>query len=211
MDNTLKFLKKEINNKLNLESGAYSCFLIKPSESTIQLVYPDKIINALNLTKSSPADIIQFEKDTDPRPLYFIPYDPNLCQSKEEQELCRRILFERILGHVISKIGGAEIPTTVIFSMEDLLNSATFGLYEIWDDSEATRHLKNIVKDFIKNIINTIDESFNKCIQHKSGVGWTVDIQDKKTHEELLKKILKFKPATLNLSNHLEPTLFDEL
>jgi len=104
MDRTVEVLAKEIEDKTNIEVGKFGCFEIKTSNLTIALEYSEDIKNFLNLIKDSPVNIIKFEEGTDPRPLYFIPYDPNILQTKEEQELCRRILFERILSYVITYI-----------------------------------------------------------------------------------------------------------
>ncbi len=210
MEKTLKTLTQDIKN-LKLESGTYGCFGIKAEHSVILLEYSNQIKNFLDIKDNSPVEIIRLEKDTDPRPLYFIPYDPNIQQTKEERELCRRILFERILSHIISKIGGADIPSLIIFTTEELLNSATFGVYEIWEDTEAKRHIRRIVKDFLNQIKNNIAEPLKECITYESQKGWSFNLKDRETYEELLKQLQKFKPETLDLSKKVEPTLFDNI
>jgi len=210
MEETLKTLEKEIKDKTSLESGNSDCFGIKPSPSAIVLEYSEKIKNFLNLIKDSPVEVIQIEEDTDPRPLYFIPYDPNI-QTKEEQELSRRILFERILGHIISRIGGADIPSSITFTTEELLNSATFGVYEIWEDNEAKKHLRRLVKDFLNNIMHFISEPLKGFITYEPQKGWSFNLKDREACEEILKQIQKFKPETLDLSKKIEPTLFDNM
>lgn len=210
MEKTLKTLTQDIKN-LKLESGNCGCFGIKTEQSTILLEYSEQIKTFLNIKDNSPVEIIRLEKDTDPRPLYLIPYDPNIQQTKEEQELCRRILFERILSHIISKIGGADIPSSIIFKTEELLNSATFEVYEIWEDTEATKHIRRVVKYFLNQIKNSITEPFKECITYESKKGWTFNLKDRKTYEELIKQLQKFKPETLDLSKKVEPTLFDNM
>lgn len=198
MEKTLQFLEQEIQDKLNIETGNFGCFEIQPSHSAILLKYPEKIKNFLNLIKDSPVEVIYFEKDIDPRPLYLIPYDPNIQQTREEQEFCRRILLERILEHVISGVGGADTPSSITFTTEEFLNQATLGVYEIWEDNEAKKHIRRVVKDFLQDIIS-----------YESGKGWTFDLKDKETQEELLKRLQKFKPETLDLSKQVQPDLFD--
>jgi hypothetical protein len=211
MEETLKTLEKEIKDKTTLESGTYGCFEIKPSQTSIILKYPEKVKIFLNLTRDSPVEIIKFEENTDPRPLYFIPYDPNIQQTKEEQELSRRILFERILGHMICKIGGAYIPSSITFTTQELLNSATFEVYEIWEDNEAKKHVKRLVKDFLNQIKNFINENepLRGSVIYEPQKGWTFNLKDRETHEEILKQLQRFKPETLDLSKKIEPTLFD--
>lgn len=205
---TLGSLEKEIKERLNLESGNSGCFGINPDQLAITLEYPREVKEFLNLIKDSPIEIIKFEENTDPRPLYFIPYDPNIDQTKEEQEFCRRILLERILSYVISNIGGVTTPATIVLTIEDLLNAATLGVYEIWEDNEAKKHIRRLAKDFLINIENTLSEPLKGCISHDKG--WSFDLKDKETHEGLLKEFQKFKPETLDLSKRIQPTLFGE-
>jgi len=211
MENTLKTLEKEIKEKIKLESGNYGCFGIKPEQSAILLEYSEKIKNFLNLIEDSPAKILTFEEDTDPRPLYFIPYDPNIQQTKEEQKRCRRILFERILSYIISKVGGTDIPSYIIFTTEEMLKSATFGAYEIWEDTEAKKHVRKLIRGLLGDIRSSIDKSLQECINYESKRGWIFDLKDKETYEELLKQLQKFKPEGLDLSKKIEPNLFDNM
>lgn len=210
MENTLRSLAQEIRN-LELESGSYGCFGIKAEQLTILLEYSEQIKAFLNLKNDSPVEIIRFDENTDPRPLYFIPYDPNIQQTKEEQEFCRRILFERILANIISQVGSADIPSSITFTTEELLNSATFGVYEIWEDNKAKKHLRRIVKDFLNQIKNTLSEPLRECISYESQKGWIFNLKDKESHQELLKQLQKFKPETLDLSKQIQPSLFDRM
>jgi hypothetical protein len=210
LKNTLQEIEYEINI-YNLEIGDYDCFGLKTNESTISLEYSAKIKRLLNLIKEPPVRIVSFEKNCDPRPLYFIPYDPNINQSKEEQELCRRILLERILSHVISKIGSAIIPSSISFKTEEILNSITFGIYEIWEDNEAKKYIRGIVKqEFFGEILKTIQASLRELIAYESGIGWKFELKDRNIQEDIIKQFIKFKPEVLDLSKEIQPTLFDD-
>jgi len=211
MEETLKTLEKEIKDKTSLESGTYGCFEIKPSQTSIILEYPERVKIFLNLTKNSPVEVIKFEEDTDPHPLYFIPYDPNIDQTKEEKELSKRILFERVLGYMICKIGGAYIPSSITFTTEELLNYATFGLYEIWEENETKRHVRRLVKDFLNQIRSVISIPLRESITYEPQRGWIFNLKDRETREEILKQLQRFKPETLDLSKNIEPTLFDNM
>lgn len=213
MGKTFRTLAEEIA-KLKLKTGIYGFFGIKTEQSTMLLEYSEEIKNFLNIIENSPVKILSLEEGVDPRPLYFIPYDPNLQQqqTKEDQEFCRRILFERILSNLISSIGGAPVPSSMTFSTQGLLNSATFEVYEKWDDNDSKHHLRKIVKDFLQNnVISSINEPTRKCINYEPGKGWVFNLKDKETHDELLNQLMKFKPETLDLSKKVDPTLFDNM
>lgn len=211
MKATLKTIAQEIREKTSIGIGVYDCFGIKPTQTDVLLEFSEEIKDCLAITESSPVKIIYLEKDTDPRPLYFIPYDPNIDQSKEEQELCRRILFERILGYVISKLGQANVPASVIFRTDELLNFATFGIYQIWENADSKKNLRKLVRQFIKYIHLSVDESLRAFINYEHGKGWIFNMNDEESHQNMLGQVCKFKPSVLNLSKPPEPDLFDHL
>jgi len=209
METTLENLAKEIKCKTSLRVGKFGCFGIKPSKLTVVLEYSDHIKSFLNLVKDSPVDIIKFEEDTDPRPLYFIPYDPNVEQTEQEQKLCRRILFERILSQVISQIGGVTTPASITFTTGELLSSATLGLYEIWEDAKAKKNMRKLVNNFLTHLKKSVDVSLRGCIRYERQRGWIFDLENNEIHEELLRQLQRFKPENLDLSEQIQLTLFN--
>jgi len=210
MQKTLEDLAEEIKNETGLSTGTFGCFEIKPSKSAITLEYSESVKNFLNIEEISPVDIIQLEKDTDPRPLYFIPYNPNIAQEKEEEELCIRILFDRILSNIISEIGNADIPSSIVFTINGILNSSTFGVYEVWEDDDAKKHIKKLVKNFLINIKESMDIPARERFNFEPQKGWVFNIYNKEEQEELLKQLQKFKPENLDTSKNIEKNLFDD-
>jgi hypothetical protein len=167
----------------------------------------------MNLPFESPVEILSIEEGTDPRPLYFIPYDPSAFnqQSGDEQKICRRILYERFLSYILCKIGPAVIPGEVIFSIDEILSTVTFQLYTIWDDSPAKKHLRRLLKDFMMMVQNFLQEGFkNDILTFKSGLGWVIEIKDHEFHENIIKQMSKFKPGSMNLEKEIMPGLFDD-
>ena len=212
MEDTLTVLAEEVKEKTSLGSKNHGCFVIRPSQSAILMEYSQNVKDFLNLVKDPPVEVIELEENTNPHPLYFIPYDPNIDQTKEERELCRRILFERILGYMISKIGGASVPFKITFTLEELLNSATFGIYEIWEDQEAKKFLRKLVRShFLLEILKSTGESIRATMAYGPGNELLFDLRDKATEEELLNQLQKFMPETLDLSKEVEPGLFDNV
>lgn len=205
LENTLLALTQELQ-KLKLEPGDYSGLGISLSEQALSLEYSERVKDLLGLNAKSPIEIIRIDKDTDPRPLYFIPYDPN-AQSNEEQSFSRRVLYERVLGYVLSKIGPAIIPSNITFTTDEILSSVTFGIYEIWDDNEAKKHVRRLIKDFMNSILKEEHQSF---IKYESEKGWIFQFNDQNTYEEILMQISKFKPETMNLSKSMQLDLFDK-
>lgn len=79
-----------------------------------------------------PVLVIKSPPDEDPRPLYFIPWDPGVTQSPEEEALCREMLFARVLMEAVQDVGRCSPPDRLVISMQNLLARATFGVSEKW-------------------------------------------------------------------------------
>jgi len=163
----------------------------------------------LNFQSVSPIMILTVEEGTDPRPLYFIPYDPNIEQSREEQMLSRRILYERFLSHVLSKIGPVNAPCEVILTTEEMLISATFGVYEIWEDQETRKHLRRLLRDFMGSLRNTLNDGDRKYMKYETAKGWVFEFKNQNIYEKILTQISKFKPGDLDLSKTIDITQLD--
>jgi len=209
MEATLKELSKQIATTLHFETGDFGCFSLIPHSDFITLNFSAQIKESLDLSKPSPVKIIELQEETDPRPLYFIPLDPNLNSEKSEREFGRRILIERILGHILSKIGNTQPPIELTFSIYELLNSATFGLYEIWEDSDAKRFLKKLAKNFMAELQKHYDKELKKQISYDSQTGWKFNISNTKIYEEFLKQTMKFRTEQLDLSDNAQLSIFD--
>jgi hypothetical protein len=209
LEGTLMQLSQEIN-KINIETGNYGCLGIVPDGNAISLHYSDDMMSHLNFSDKSPVQILPIEQDTDPRPLYFIPYDPNIDQSGKEQAISRRILYERFLGHILAKIGQAKAPCEIIYTSEQALLDVTFGLYEIWDDAEAKKHMRRLMNDFMNSLLNWLKPDLQEYLKHEKGKGWVLSIKTQQQYKEILNQVSRFKSETLDLEKTIEPSLFDE-
>jgi len=213
LQNTLEELSQEIS-VTKLKTGEYGCLGIKSNEKSILIEYSDKLKTLMNFNAVSPVKIISIENDTDPRPLYFIPYDPAVFneQSEEEEKFCKRILFERFLSHILSKIGSSSIPSEVLFTREEILNGVTFGLYSMWDDNDAKRYIKKVLRFFMDSLVMSLDQNLKKLTKHDSQRGWIFKLDIQSDHKEMMKQLSKFKPESMDLGQKIEPELelFDD-
>jgi hypothetical protein len=210
LENTLAELTEEIQ-RVNLSAGDNGCLGIRPDDTGIILEYSDEMKTLLNFQNISPTKILDIEEETDPRPLYFIPYDPNIEQSSKEQVFCRRMLYERFLGFILSRIGPANVPCEVTFSREEILMSATFGVYEIWDDSETKKSMKRLVRDFMDSVFKGLKNQQQKYLEYQSDRGWVFKLEDQDIYEEMVNRISKFRPEDMDLSKEIgQLYLFEE-
>jgi hypothetical protein len=210
LQRTLDIIKKEIaNTKLGM--GKYGCFGITSDEKAILIEYSDELKKLMHLREGSPIEILPITADTDPRPLYFIPYDPSVFneQSEGEEKLCRRILFERFLSYILCKLGSAIVPSELVLTRIEILKSVTFDIYETWEDNEAKKHFRSLLRDFMRSLTNNLDPDIRKLIEHDPKRSWVFQLENVKTHEEILNQVSKFKPEDMDLTKEMAPELFD--
>jgi hypothetical protein len=148
--------------------------------------------------------------DTDPRPLYFIPYDPDINQTVQERDLCRRILYERMQSTVIAAIGRADPPINITMKPSDIMNDAMCGLFEQWENRESKTHLIKICKSFMTSLIEAVNSVAPDSFTYSPGIGWNVYLIDDNQKESVLDALTRFSPETLELEVEPEPGLFDE-
>jgi hypothetical protein len=209
LQSTLASLKRAIKS-LKLDSGECGCLGITSSDKAILMEYSDSVKTLMDFSDVSPIEIMSVEDDTDPRPLYFIPYDPSVFneQSEDEQRLCRRILFERFLGHIFSRIGSSSIPSEVVFAKDELLEAATLGVYKIWDDKEAKRYMRSLLRNFMDSLISYLSPELRKLIEHDTQKGWVLKLDEYENLEEMMKQVSRFRPEGMDLTQQISLELF---
>ena len=106
--------------------------------------------------------------------------------------------------------GSAPVPSEIVFTKEKFLNSATFNVYELWDDNDSKRHMRRLSRDFMDSFISSLAPDLKILIEYKPQIGWVFKLTDQKKQDEMIKQVSKFKPEGMNLSKIIQPELFDE-
>ncbi|MBM3301542.1 MAG: hypothetical protein FJY85_16520, partial [Deltaproteobacteria bacterium] len=91
---TLVSLGKELGEK-RISVGRFSVLSLVLTDTDVSIM-TDELGSSFFGLPSGASPFMKREPDTDPRPLYFIPYDPDIGQSEEEKVFCKRVLFERM-------------------------------------------------------------------------------------------------------------------
>lgn len=150
------------------------------------------------------------EPGTDPRPLYFIPYDPDIQQSEQERVLCKQILFERMQATIITAIGRAHPPSEIILESRSLLNDAMFGMFEHWENTESARHMRSLCTQFMRALMEATNSESTGSISFQPNRGWRIALNDDVEHAKVLDAVTRFSCVTLDLKTEPLPTLFDD-
>lgn len=192
LQDTLHELEEEMLRH-RVPHGHSHCLGLKGDESIVALVVVDKTAKELNLSGTSPVTVLEAGSGTDPRPLYFIPYDPGIDQSAEERAFCRRIMLERVHSSLLGKVGRAALSTNQSFSTDDLLADATFEMYRLWVDNEARKHVRRLAFELLGTIRQSLPKEDREMIKYVEGDGWVLHISTAEEKEHLLSNISRFR------------------
>jgi len=155
--------------------------------------------------------VMQVQPGDDPRPLYFIPYDPDVHQSPEENLFCKRILFERIHSVVLAAVGRASSPESLTLNIDNLLNEATFGMFGLWENRESLKHMRGMCRQLITALARAVNKEVKGSLSYEPPEELTVVLSDTDQHHQVLAAIERFSCESMDLKEQSMPDLFDDL
>jgi hypothetical protein len=207
MRTTLAELSDELT-QANLQCGSALAVGLAPETDALVLTADEPARRFFDLP-SGREPFMQLEPNTDPRPLYFIPYDPDCKQSDDERAFCKRVLFERLHAAVLGAAGRAVPPVTLTFQVEALLNEATLGMYDLWENPESNRHMRRLVRELLGRLGKLINAECSDALREVQGKGWELRLPDDAIQVTILGVLARFSCETMDLRREPEPGLFD--
>jgi len=153
--------------------------------------------------------VMPLQPDTDPRPLYFIPYDPDVDLSPPERAFCRRVLFERIHSSVLVAVGRATPPADLLLDCNGLLNDAMFGMYALWENRDSARHMRELCRQLMKSLSQAINSVAAGAVAYDPVTGWKVSLPTPEQRNKVIDGVSRFSCETLNLGAEAERDLFE--
>ena len=205
MRETLEDLDKELASK-RLPKGKSVLLMLCAREESIDFMADELAQTLMGIPESTRFVVI--EADTDPRPLYFIPYDPDCDQLSEEREFCKRVLFERIHSEILGSAGRSLPPVTIPFDADGLLDKSTMGMYGFWENRESQSHLKRLVRQLVEKLMEKVNDRHSGAFVATGNWTWQLRIE-KGTQESLCDVLSRFSCETMDLRAEPEPYLFD--
>ena len=153
--------------------------------------------------------IMKLQTDTIPRPLYFIPYDPDLNQSEDERLFCKRVLFERIHSGILVAVGRATPPGDLLLKPNDLLNDAMFGMYSLWENRDSATHMRGLCRQLVSALARAVNVEIPESFTYASQTGWKISLPDADRYKRVIDAVSRFSCETMNLRAVPERELFD--
>ena len=159
---------------------------------------------------AAPTIVLYRDGDNDLRPLYFVPWIPEIEDSQEPalhagglRELTARVLTQA-LGHV----GRARVPTTLALNGTQLLNDATFHVFDRW-------HEKNR-KQFSETAAKIVERALKSHVEVRRHGGdlLDIDLPSDEIQDKAIKRLEQADPAdpakNLEAATREHPSLFDD-
>lgn|GEM_PF-967420 len=193
-----------------IPAGQFSVLGLASTETEVSIAIDDQASAFFGLPKGNNS-FMKREPDTDPRPLYFIPYDPDIDQSPEEKEFCKRVLFERTQSTVVAAVGHARHPCELSLNFEKILNDAMFGMYGQWENRESARHMRRLCRQLMDALAQAVSSEVPNSITFEPGEGWKITLQNREQQETVLDALTRFSCVTLDLRKEPQPGLFDDV
>jgi hypothetical protein len=150
------------------------------------------------------------DEETDPRPLYFIAYDPDVGQSDRERTFCKRVLFERIQSSILAAVGHMHPPAEIMLEAQSILNDAMFGAYGHWENRESGQHMRRLCRQLVDAIAQAVETVTEGTFVSEPGKGWRVIVCDQDQHQKVTDALERFSCESLDLAAEPAPELFDD-
>jgi len=206
---TLSTLSNELRRH-HLPTGDSTIIGLDIDSRDLRVVF-DKSGSRFFSIASGSHTVMQVQPGDDPRPLYFIPYDPDVHQSPEENLFCKRILFERIHSVVLAAVGRASSPESLTLNIDNLLNEATFGMFGLWENRESLKHMRGMCRQLITALARAVNKEVKGSLSYEPPEELTVVLSDTDQHHQVLAAIERFSCESMDLREPPMPDLFDDL
>jgi hypothetical protein len=204
---TLAAPQGELSSR-NLPAGNFSILGLQAGDIALSVTIKDDGSSFFSLPSGS-HPIMGLQPDTDPRPLYFIPYDPDLKASEQERLFCKRLLFERLHSAVLVAVGRGSPPAELTLATGRLLNDAMFGMYDLWENRGSARHMRGLCRQLVRAIARAVNGDVPETFT-EDPTGWKISLPDADRHRRVIDAVSRFSCETMDLRAQSQPELFDE-
>jgi len=206
---TLDCLREEMAD-VELPYGPSSALGLAVRDGQVYLLVQEPVSSFVGLS-SGAHPFMAHEPGTDPRPFYFLPYDPGIEQIPQERDRCIFDLLKRLQQYVVAEVGQARPPAELELVADSLLTRAYFGMYELWEDRDDRRPLRRLCNRFLNKIARTLHSTVPESMVQEGNL-WKVTIQDEGRHAQLMSVLTRFGPEATDLLEHMPqlPESYDD-
>ena len=150
------------------------------------------------------------DSEQNPRPLYFIPFDPGVQQEPEEVKRCLDILLDRARMEAASVIGLTATPAPIVLQGHELLSAATFGMSARWQDHGDRQKAAAKIVSLLEHELSMVSD--RPLMRSGEGAMPHLDItvHNDDQRDALVEAIVAAAPSSITELPAAQPKLFDE-
>lgn len=175
-----------------LPSGQSSVFGLAAQSDEISLSIDDGASSFVGLEPGNHV-CMWCEPGNDPRPFYFMPYDPGVHQSPEEKAKSELELFKRIQQHVLADVGGVRVPVEIRLSADSLLDRVYSGIYSLWEERDDKAQVRRLGNRYLNRLARAVHSTSPRAMVQEGNV-WKVTLDDQEPYERVVNALMRFDP-----------------
>jgi len=150
-------------------------------------------VRGLEGLASNPAIIQESpDPDTDPRPLYYLPWMPE--SEPEPSDYNQRAFADRVLAAVTKVIGLTRLPGEARILFDDALAAATHGHFRLWRNKNTKAAIVDAARDVIRKVLKkAVPEVQIQPVAGQPSPGLAVSLPDEKVKKRLIKGLRQWR------------------
>jgi hypothetical protein len=183
----LSHLRDALSSK-EYNTVPFSVLALSSADTSIHLQQSGRASSGVpQLGELSSPQLIQTcaDAETDPRPLYYMPWMPDAEPREDRYNF--HSFGSRVLAAVAEVIGRSRPPSEAQFALEDIMGRATSGHFALWRNKRSRENVTSAARELIRNVLSGATPDLVIKSVGSPIVGYKVDLP----HDKLKAKVIK--------------------
>jgi hypothetical protein len=181
-----KNLRNLLNEDINLPSTSY--FVEKDKVLYLNFIDLDDLNSEINLENE--IKVMNLSEDNVIAPLYLIPID----SSGNTDKYGELVFYKRLksnFGSFLGNLNNIMENDEIILDIESDILENIISIWDIWDNAETKKYIRNKTRLYLNGIITKLDKSIDDFSYQSINDGYTIEIKDRSTIDKLRNEFLK--------------------
>jgi len=181
-----KDLLKLLNEDINFPSTSY----FQKKDKSLYLNFIDIENTDIKVEFENEIKVMDLDEKKIISPLYLIPLD----SSGNTDEYGELVFYKRIksnFGSFLGKLNSLINKEKIILDIESDILEKIIAIWNVWDNAETKKFIRNQTRSYLNNIIATLDKSIDSFSYQSINDGYKLKIKNETTINKLRNEFLK--------------------
>lgn len=181
-----KDLLKLLDEDINIPSTSY----FQEKDKALYLNFVDSGNSDNGIKFKNEIKVMNLQEENILAPLYLIPID----SSGNTDEYGELVFYKRIksnFGSFLGKLNSLSNKKEIILDIESDILENIISIWDIWDNAETKKHIRNQTRLYLNKIIAKLDKSIDDFTYQSINDGYKIEIKDRSTIDKLRNEFLK--------------------